>query len=418
MWPHASRRPPPLSGYGRCWASGGQVAGEEVAGEQAFARRLCLAKNLGLVLCRNDAAGAAALFGMRPPEDTSPVQASPVGDDRDSAANRDDASCWFHARQHLENRNAVNLVFRFSHNQPRLTDRISVVRFSHGLSNNRNMDDKLDFVWLREELKKPGRSQTDLAKHMGLHVSAVNKILNGSRALKLSEYRKILEYLGADLADGLTELQRYQDDKLRLQIISPTSEELADAEWVITRSATTPPGSMQGLEGRLLSDLVDEDQSAVLWSCWAAIFDELSRTIILHMEGYNDRHASRLFEYLKDQQLAILLGRGLSLLTEDDARQLSALVAAISSVGKTDEGERMAQNLRRAASAATLDSMDKVRAKLVRFTADLCGLLIKAQQGRIETVKETLSMPNMLKSRLEEVARARNDLKSKNQIDV
>lgn len=49
--------------------------------------------------------------------------------------------------------------------------------------------------FLKEALAKPGRSQTALAKKLGVHPSAVNKIVSGRREVKARELDLIRDYL-------------------------------------------------------------------------------------------------------------------------------------------------------------------------------------------------------------------------------
>ncbi len=49
---------------------------------------------------------------------------------------------------------------------------------------------------IRESLKKPGKTQSGLAEHLGVDKSAVSKILSGKRRLASHEIVKAAEYLG------------------------------------------------------------------------------------------------------------------------------------------------------------------------------------------------------------------------------
>ncbi len=53
-------------------------------------------------------------------------------------------------------------------------------------------------LWVIENLKKPGRSQTGLAKALGLDPSAINKVVNGKRQLKSHEVAGAASYFGED----------------------------------------------------------------------------------------------------------------------------------------------------------------------------------------------------------------------------
>lgn len=53
----------------------------------------------------------------------------------------------------------------------------------------------MDIDWIRDGLKRPGKTQRGLAKAMGIDASAVNRLLAGNRQLKASEIEKAQAYL-------------------------------------------------------------------------------------------------------------------------------------------------------------------------------------------------------------------------------
>lgn len=56
----------------------------------------------------------------------------------------------------------------------------------------------MDASWLKDELAKPGRSQSGLARFMGLdHPSIVNRMCKGERQIKAAEADRIRAYLAA-----------------------------------------------------------------------------------------------------------------------------------------------------------------------------------------------------------------------------
>jgi hypothetical protein len=67
--------------------------------------------------------------------------------------------------------------------------------------------------WVISNLEKPGKSQTGLAKALGLHPSAISKVVSGKRQLKTHEVAGAVTYFGekapmaevVPVADGLTE---------------------------------------------------------------------------------------------------------------------------------------------------------------------------------------------------------------------
>lgn len=63
----------------------------------------------------------------------------------------------------------------------------------------------MDAPWLKTELGKHGRSQTALAKFLGLDQSAVNRMCKGERQIKVREADKIRAYLAATRRHGDTD---------------------------------------------------------------------------------------------------------------------------------------------------------------------------------------------------------------------
>lgn len=67
----------------------------------------------------------------------------------------------------------------------------------------------MDAQWLKDELAKPGRSQSKLARYLGLeHASIVNRMCNGERQIKAAEADRIREYLAATEKGGAATLTR------------------------------------------------------------------------------------------------------------------------------------------------------------------------------------------------------------------
>lgn len=61
--------------------------------------------------------------------------------------------------------------------------------------NNGGMD---DLTWIKDGLRKPGKSQAGIARALGRDPAAVSRLLKDLRTLKASEVSKIRDYLDAD----------------------------------------------------------------------------------------------------------------------------------------------------------------------------------------------------------------------------
>lgn len=55
---------------------------------------------------------------------------------------------------------------------------------------------QMDTIWFHNALERAGRSQADLARHLGLPPSAVSRLLRGERQVKLLEAVQIAQFLG------------------------------------------------------------------------------------------------------------------------------------------------------------------------------------------------------------------------------
>lgn len=67
---------------------------------------------------------------------------------------------------------------------------------------NNHMSEDPILQWVIENLAKPGRSQSELARRLGVHPSAINKLVNGKRGLKSSEIPIAAEYFEEDPPAG------------------------------------------------------------------------------------------------------------------------------------------------------------------------------------------------------------------------
>lgn len=56
--------------------------------------------------------------------------------------------------------------------------------------------------WIRENLKKTGKTQSGLAAHLGIAHPQITQLLKGNRKLKVDELPRIAAYLEADLPTG------------------------------------------------------------------------------------------------------------------------------------------------------------------------------------------------------------------------
>lgn len=68
------------------------------------------------------------------------------------------------------------------------------------MDGSQNID--MDAEWLKAELDKPGRSQSALARFMGLAPESVNRIVNRKRGIKAAEADQIRAYLNATAGVG------------------------------------------------------------------------------------------------------------------------------------------------------------------------------------------------------------------------
>lgn len=73
--------------------------------------------------------------------------------------------------------------------------------FGAAMRNNHMAEDPI-LQWVVENLNKPGRSQSELARRLGVHPSAINKLVNGKRGLKTAEIPIAADYFGEPAPGG------------------------------------------------------------------------------------------------------------------------------------------------------------------------------------------------------------------------
>lgn len=282
------------------------------------------------------------------------------------------------------------------------------------------MAKSLDLGWLREELRKPGKSQTGLAQHLGIHVSAVNKILSGTRSVKLHEYEKILDYVDPNHKIDAV-LDRLDGRGSTPHEAGWEATSLMDADWALNRIHAHPPIDLSDFNNAALKSLVSGNETSLVQICFQAVIEELSKTIIILMRSYNDRYADRLSEFLKNYDLTIGLGRGLGLLDEDEARRTKALSSAFSlTLGSLDEENRRVYNrqLQRAAAAHSADSAESRSLKLVKFVSRLLEQLTAAQTKRAQAARHFVGLAGSELESLDLIKENAENRESKSEIDV
>ena len=79
----------------------------------------------------------------------------------------------------------------------------------------------MEAPWLKAELDKPGRSQSALARFLGLDQSSVNRMCKGTRQIKALEAEKIHAYLAAtaQAGDGKLNHETRQVPASRLKVV-------------------------------------------------------------------------------------------------------------------------------------------------------------------------------------------------------
>lgn len=50
-------------------------------------------------------------------------------------------------------------------------------------------------AWVKEELAKPGRSQAELSRRVGVHQSTINRLVNGKVRLRADDMARVEQYL-------------------------------------------------------------------------------------------------------------------------------------------------------------------------------------------------------------------------------
>lgn len=140
---------------------------------------------------RNDTASPAAALGVGPSQNGGVVEPEPISDGADAAALGDDGVCRFHP-----------LCMRYSHNKVNAKPALSMR--SSSLCEKRSAAQIVGMTpdELKRALELHGRTQSALARRLGVDQSAVNRMTKpGGRKIKLEEMPIIEAYLN-ETAEG------------------------------------------------------------------------------------------------------------------------------------------------------------------------------------------------------------------------
>src|SRR4051812_11785760 len=112
------------------------------------------------------------------------------------------------------------------------------------------MTSSIDLERLRSQLRAEGRSQSELARRLGLHPSAVNKMLAGTREIKLREFMVIEAYLAE------TAVIEKVDGGLSNRAVHLREKAAAAPGRAATWLATVEIGATPGEPGALASSMM------------------------------------------------------------------------------------------------------------------------------------------------------------------
>lgn len=143
-----------------------------------------------------------------------------------------------------------------------------------GIVRNAHMRRDPYIEWLIENLKRPGKSQSGLARHLGLQPSMINKVVNGSRKLASHELAGAAAYFGEEApavsaatqsgglkpavvvgtaeAGAFREVDEMMDDGERVEVAVPADDKFPNARLIIfdvagdSMNALTPRPVLDG----------------------------------------------------------------------------------------------------------------------------------------------------------------------------
>lgn len=135
----------------------------------------------------NDPTGAAAISRQTPLRDGVDRDVGHVRDGTETAELGDEGVGWFASHAHH---------IRYSNSKRKRVCSISVQDGSQDHMRKEHMEKDPYLTWFIENLKAAGKSQSGLARHMGVPASVVNKIVNGKRKLASGEITAAASYFG------------------------------------------------------------------------------------------------------------------------------------------------------------------------------------------------------------------------------
>lgn len=249
---------------------------------------------------------------------------------------------------------------------------------------------------LRAELRRPGRSQSGLARALGLHPSAVNKMLSGKREIKARELAQIEQYLretNASLDEIITRSETVLPGvPTTAELAFPTSTHSHFSRISLVRDTERFNALLESLLAAGFSGNIQDVASASL----RLLLPEIKALILGRFVNLNEADAHYLLHMSKsldDQILLRALAKTFGILNAAELEKLEFLQEAVKLMidqRTHPEDPRVLWALTSYAPAKGNDSGEEVAPRVVAQTLKLATIIQDASRRQLERVSKEI----------------------------
>jgi transcriptional regulator with XRE-family HTH domain len=145
-----------------------------------------------------------------------------------------------------------------------------------------------ELEWIRRGLEKPGKTQTGLARAMGVSPSAVTQLLKGRRELKYREIRPVAQYLDVTppgMPEAAPEDPPLDDHSRTVPVVGYVGAGAATHYYAVSQGELDRVPAPEGDKGKTVVVEIRGDSLGKAFNQWLVFYDEVHRPVDRDLHG-------------------------------------------------------------------------------------------------------------------------------------
>lgn len=254
------------------------------------------------------------------------------------------------------------------------------------------MTDPTQLDRLRAELRRPGRSQTDLASALGIHPSAVNKMLAGKRQIKVRELATIESYLRQTNVSVEEVIKRAELESPHKASVTEVNAGLVSTSYPGPWSVRLDAAETTQAVNKLVAIAMGEDGDNLVVECWYYLSEHLKSAVCERLRGITPEDAKYLISGgpLEDFTLIKLLLSTFGILNDLEIERVALLHDAYIELRthQLSETERLHELLDRFAPIAPDSEVISLKGRILTGTLDMASTILSVRHSYIQRIAQ------------------------------